>query len=35
MIRRSSAKPEKRYLVIVPGDAGKAGKPVQIQARDQ
>jgi YVTN family beta-propeller protein len=33
-IVQSSAKPEKRYLVIVPGDAGKTGKPVQIQARD-
>jgi YVTN family beta-propeller protein len=33
-IVQSSAKPEKRYLVIVPGAAGEIGKPVQIQARD-
>lgn len=33
-IVQSSVKPERRYLVIVPGTAGKLGKPVQIQARD-
>ncbi|HEY2210911.1 MAG TPA: hypothetical protein VGH62_04700, partial [Bradyrhizobium sp.] len=30
-IVQSSAKPDRRYLVIIPG---AAGKPVQIQARD-
>jgi hypothetical protein len=32
-IVQSSAKLEKHYLVIVPGAAGKIGKPVQIQTR--
>jgi len=33
-IVQGSARPERRYLVIVPGTADKLGKPLQIQARD-
>jgi hypothetical protein len=33
-IVHASAKPEKRYLVIVPAAAGGISKPVQMQARD-
>jgi YVTN family beta-propeller protein len=33
-IVQSNARSDKRYLVIIPGSAGKPGKPVQIQARN-